>query len=49
MEDPKYLSYDHAVDEICEELEKRYADLQKRGVAKWMIIVDPGIGFSKVK
>ncbi len=47
MNEPQYHKYEDPVKEVCEELEQSCLALQRGGVAKWMHIIDPGIGFAK--
>ncbi len=49
MEEPENITYQDSVNEVCDELEASFSALQRGGVPKWMQIVDPGIGFAKVK
>ncbi len=49
MLEPQYYKYEDPVKEVCEELGQSCLLLQRRGVAKWMHIVDPGFGFAKLK
>ncbi len=44
QQDPRY---DNVVDEICRFLEARLVDLERLGIARQQIVIDPGIGFGK--
>jgi dihydropteroate synthase len=44
QEDPQY---DDVVDEICRYLEERLAGLERQGIARERVAIDPGVGFGK--
>ncbi len=49
MEESQHLKYEDPVNQVGDELEQSSSALQRGGVPKWMQIIDPGIGFAKVK
>jgi dihydropteroate synthase len=42
-------NYKSLVDDTCFELQERIAEALSKGIYRWNIMVDPGLGFSKLK
>lgn len=47
MQESRYIAYDDVVQEVRDRLLERVEDLERHGVARDRIVIDPGIGFSK--
>lgn len=47
MQDPKHTQYTDVVREVSQHLTESAVKAQEAGIARWNILLDPGLGFAK--